>query len=168
MKSTTSINKIKSEFSLNNATSFGGIKIFLAFLEKSSLNKRCRASPAAKHTTRFSLFHRILLYFIVGWMLGCERIFHFRKLQHDALLRRFLGGRCPHHSLLYKELGRLGRSCHGLATELRALNQEIIRPCLPIHIILDLDSTVETVYCDQAGAAEGTNPHKPGRKITLP
>nr|WP_245719650.1 transposase [Paenibacillus tianmuensis] len=46
---------------------------------------------------------------------------------------------------MYKELGRLGRSCSQLATELRALNQEIIRPCLPVNIILDLDSTVETV-----------------------
>src|SRR5690606_12572900 len=35
-------------------------------------------------------------------------------------------------------------------------------------IILDLDSTVETVYGDQAGAAKGTNPHKPGRKSYHP
>jgi hypothetical protein len=97
-------------------------------------------------------------------MLGCERIFHFRKLQYDALLVRFLSGRCPHHSLLYKELRRLGQSGLQLPDELRMLNQEIIRPCLPSELILDLDSTVETVYGDQAGAAKGTNPHKPGRK----
>ena len=35
-------------------------------------------------------------------------------------------------------------------------------------MILDLDSTVETVYGDQAGAAKGTNPHKPGRKSYHP
>nr|WP_249861928.1 transposase [Paenibacillus konkukensis] len=92
----------------------------------------------------------------------------FRKLQHDALLRRFLGGRLPHHSLLYKELGRLGRSCPSLPDELRKLNQGIIAPCLPHGLILDLDSTVETVYGDQAGAAKGTNPHKPGRKSYHP
>lgn len=112
--------------------------------------------------------YRILLYFIIGWMLGCERIFHFRKLQHDALLKRFLGGRCPHHSLLYRELERLGRSCSQLPAELRALGQEVIRPCLPTELILDLDSTVETVYGDQEGAAKGTNSHKPGRKSYHP
>jgi hypothetical protein len=32
-------------------------------------------------------------------------------------------------------------------------NQEVIRPCLPSDLILDLDSTVETVYGDQEGAA---------------
>ncbi len=113
-------------------------------------------SDGKAHNAIFPL-HRILLYLIIGWMLGCERIFHFRKLQHDGLIRRFLGGRCPHHSLLYKELVRLGRSPLELVAEIRTLSQEIILPCLPSDIILDLDSTVETVYGDQAGAAKGTN-----------
>jgi hypothetical protein len=39
VKSTTSINKIKSEFSLQNATHFGGFKIFLAYLEKIKLSQ---------------------------------------------------------------------------------------------------------------------------------
>ncbi|MNO12398.1 Transposase DDE domain protein [compost metagenome] len=168
MKSNTTISKIKSEFSLQNATSFGGVKVFLAFLEKIKLSEAMRNLSGGKaHNAIFPLY-RILLYLIVGWMLGCERIFHFRRLQHDVLLRRFLGGRCPHHSLLYKELRGLGRSCPELATELRQLNQEIIRPCLPSELILDLDSTVETVYGDQGGAAKGTNPHKPGRKSYHP
>ncbi|WP_212953359.1 transposase, partial [Paenibacillus cookii] len=34
--------------------------------------------------------------------------------------------------------------------------------------ILDLDSSVETVYGEQAGAAKGTNPHKPGRNSYHP
>jgi len=59
-------------------------------------------------------------------------------------------------------------SCPHLRSELRTLNQEVIRPCLPSSLILDLDSTVETVYGDQAGAAKGTNPHKPGRKSYHP
>jgi hypothetical protein len=168
VKSTTPVSKIKTEFSLNNATSFGGIKVFLAFLEKIKLAEAMRSLSGGKAHNSIFPIHLILLYLIVGWMLGCERIFHFRKLQHDPLLNRFLGGRCPHHSLLYKELGRLGRSCPQLPTELRILNQEIIRPCLPFDIILDLDSTVETVYGDQTGAAKGTNPHKPGRKSYHP
>lgn len=55
-----------------------------------------------------------------------------------------------------------------LLSELRSLNQEVIRPCLPSALISDLDSTVETVYGDQSGAAKGTNPHKPGRKSYHP
>jgi hypothetical protein len=168
MKSTTPVSKIKTEFSLQNATSFGGVKIFLEYLEKIKLAGAMRNLSGGKAPNSLFPIHRILLYLIIGWMLGCERIFHFRKLQHDVLLKRFLGGRCPHHSLLYKELGRLGRSYPQLTAELKGLNQEIIRPCLPFDIILDLDSTVETVYGDQDGAAKGTNPHKPGRKSYHP
>jgi len=168
VKSTTPINKIKTEFSLRNATSFGGIKIFLDYVENIKLSEAMRNLSGRKARNAIFPIHRILLYLIIGWMLGCERIFHFRKLHHDVLLNRFLGGRCPQHTLLYKELERLGRLCPQLPDELRTLNQEIIRPCLPVDLILDLDSTVETVYGDQAGAAKGTNPHKPGRKSYHP
>jgi hypothetical protein len=153
---------------LENATSFGGIKIFLEYLEKIKLSQALRDISCGKGRNSLFPIYRILLYLIVGWMLGCERLFHFRKLQHDSLLKRFLGGRCPHHTLLYKELIRMRTSCPHLRSELRTLNQEVIRPCLPSSLILDLDSTVETVYGDQAGAAKGTNPHKPGRKSYHP
>jgi len=168
VKSTTTVSNIKTEFSLSNATSFGGVNIFLAYLEKIKLAEAMRYLSDGKAFNAVFPLQRIALYLIAGWMLGCERIFHFRKLQHDALLSRFLGGRCPHHSLLYKELARLGRTCPTLPTELRMLNQEIIRPGLPSDLILDLDSSVETVYGDQEGAAKGTNPHKPGRKSYHP
>nr|WP_244152730.1 hypothetical protein [Paenibacillus lactis] len=52
--------------------------------------------------------------------------------------------------------------------ELRTLNQTVIRPCLPSKLVLDLDSTAETVYGDQVGAEKGKNPHKPGRKSYHP
>jgi hypothetical protein len=92
VKSTTAIGKIKTEFSLRNATGFGGVKIFLAFLEKIKFADAMRSLSCGK--ARNSLFpvHLILLYLIMGWMLGCERIFHFHRLQGDVLLRRFLGG----------------------------------------------------------------------------
>ncbi len=112
--------------------------------------------------------HRILLYLIVGWILGCECLFHFRRWQKDSLLQRFLGGRCPHHSLLYKELDRLGKTNPNVRMELRQVNLEVIRPCLPSKLILDLDSTVETVYGNQAQAAKGVNAHKTGRKSYHP
>jgi len=88
VKSTTSISKIKTEFSLKNASDFGVMHIFLAFLEKIKLADAMRGLSGGK--ARNSLFpvHRILLYLIIG----CERIFHFRRLKGDALLERFLGG----------------------------------------------------------------------------
>ncbi len=48
MKSTTIMSKIKSEFSLNNATSFGGVNIFLAYLEKIKLSEAMRYLSGGK------------------------------------------------------------------------------------------------------------------------
>ena len=93
-------------------------KSFWNTSKKSSLPRLYQGLSCVKANNSLFPVYRILLYLIVGWMLGCERLFHFRKLQHDSLLKRFLGGRCPHHSLLYKELVRLAsraRTCDGSA-----------------------------------------------------
>jgi hypothetical protein len=168
VKSTIPISKIKTEFTLQHSTNVGGIKIFLEYLEKIKLSKALQRMSYVKAGNSLFPVYRILLYLIVGWILGCERLFHFRKIQIDPLIQRFLGGRCPHHSLLYKELVRLRKASPDLRQDLRKLNLEVIQPCLPSALILDLDSTVETVYGEQAGAAKGTNPHKPGRKSYHP
>jgi Transposase DDE domain group 1 len=168
VKSTTPIHKIKTEFSLPQATHVGGSKVFLEYLEKIKLAEALKSVFCSKASNSLFPVQRILLYLLVGWTLGCERLFHFRRLQHDSLLRHFLGGRCPHHSLLYKELARLGKSGPNVRLELRKMNHEVIRPCLPSTLILDLDSTVETVYGHQDKAAKGANSHKPGRKSYHP
>jgi len=168
VKSTTPISKIKTEFSLQNATNVGGVKIFLDYLEKIKFAEALQRLPSVKAGNSIFPLYRVLLYLVIGWILGCERLFHFRKLQHDGLLKRFLGGRCPHHTLLYKELLRVPKANSGLLPELRKLNHDVIAPCLPKSLILDLDSTVETVYGNQTGAAVGTNSHKPGRKSYHP
>lgn len=168
MKSTTPVHKIKTEFSLPQATSVGGSHVFLAYLEKIKLAEALKSLFCGKAGNALFPVHRILPYLLVGWTLGCERLFHFRRLQHDSLLRLFLGGRCPHHSLLYKEWTRLGKSGPNVRLELRKMNHNLIRPCLPSKLIFDLDSTVETVYGNQDRAAKGTPPHKPGRKSYHP
>jgi hypothetical protein len=164
VKSTTPVSEIKTEFTLQNATSVGGSKIFLEYLEKIKLGKALQHLNCAKQGNSLFPVFRIMLYLIVGWMLGCERLFHFRKLQFDPLIGGFSEDAGPHHTLLYKELDRLSKARPTLTLDLRKLNQQIISPCLPTGLIVDLDSTVETVYGQQKGAAVGTNPHKPGRK----
>lgn len=168
MKSTIPISKIKTEFTLQNASNVGGSKIYLEYLEKINLAQALRNLNCVKQSNSLFPVFRILLYLIVGWTLGCERLFHFRRLQHDGLIQRFLGGRCPHHTLLYKELERLSKNRPTLTLDLRMLNVQVITPCLPAELIMDLDSTVETVYGHQEGSAIGANSHKPGRKSYHP
>jgi hypothetical protein len=164
VNSNTPFHKIKTEFSLPHATTVGGSKIFLDYLEKIKLGSALQQISGTKAKNALFPVYRILLYLIVGWILGAERLFHFRKWQQDSLIKHFLGGRCPHHSLLYKELNRLGKTNPNLKMNLQKLQIELIRPCLPTSLILDLDSTVETVYGHQEKAAKGVNSHKPVRK----
>lgn len=168
MKSTTNTSQIKTEFTLKNATSYAGGKVVLDFLEKIKLEAAFRQLDCTKGGNSIFPFWKILLYLVVGWLFGCQRLFHFRTLQNDSLIKRFLGGRCPHHSLLYKELGRLSAKGSSLKWQLRKLNQQVITPHLPESLILDFDSTVETVYGNQEGAEVGVNPSKPGRKSYHP
>ena len=168
MKCTTNTSQIKTEFTLKNATSYAGSKVVLDFLEKIKLETAFQQLDYPKGCNSIFSSEKILLYLVVGWFLGCERLFHFRSLQNDSLIKRFLGGRCPHHSLLYKELGKLAHNHSSLQGQLRQLIHQVIAPCVPEWLILDFDSTVETVYGNQKGAEVGVNPNKPGRKSYHP
>lgn len=168
MKSTTTFSKIKTEFTLKHATSHAGIKPFLDFLNQIGFTAALGQIGCHKKGNSLFPLSRILLVLIIGWTLGCERLFHFRLLRDDNLLQRFIGRRLPHHTLLNKELLRLGKSDPQLKTQLQTLHHQVIAPLLPQDLILDFDSTVETVYGDQAGAAVGVNAHKRGRKSYHP
>jgi hypothetical protein len=168
VKFTTKITLLKTEFSMRNATNFAGGKVMLAFLETIRLNQALQTLGLAKAANAIFPTAHILQYLIIGWLLGCERLFHFKFLQGDALVRHALGGRLPHHSLLNKELLRFGASHEELAPALRKLNVEMVTSSLPESLILDLDSTVETVYGNQKGAEVGYNSHKQGRKSYHP
>lgn len=168
VKSTTKIIALKTEFSMRNATNFAGSKVILGFLETIGLNQALQRLGLAKAANAIFPTHRILQMLMIGWILGCERLFHFKSLQGDALIAQAVGGRVPHHTLLGKDLLRLGKAHDQVAPALRNLNIEIIAPQLPDALILDLDSTVETVYGHQQGAEVGYNSHKRGRKSYHP
>lgn len=168
MKSTTKIALLKTEFSMRNATNFAGSKVILGFLETIRFNQALRKLGLAKAANAIFPTHHFLQLLIIGWILGRERLFHFKSLQGDALIAQAVGGRVPHYTLLGKDLLRLGKAHDQIAPALRNLNIEMIAPQLPEFLILDLDSTVETVYGNQQGAEIGYNSHKRGRKSLHP
>src|SRR5690606_41034759 len=76
---------MKTEFTLKNATSHAGSKPLLAYLEKIKLEDTFRQIGCGKGRNTLFPFFKILMYLLVGWLLGCERIFHFRSLRDDSL-----------------------------------------------------------------------------------
>ncbi|GMA66050.1 hypothetical protein GCM10025859_64920 [Alicyclobacillus fastidiosus] len=106
----------------------------------------------------------IALTFIVGSLLGQERIFHYEDIEQDPLLTLKLDlPKLPDTTLLYKDLKRLG-SFAGIRA-IRSAQHQILKALLPKgrDIVVDIDSSVETVYGQQQQSAVGYNPHHHGR-----
>ena len=165
MKFTTNLSNIKANFNLKNATNHAGLLPFLQFLKKVELESTFRCFDSIKKGNSRFPFRKIIVYLIIGWVASCSRLFHFRSLQKDALIQQFMGCSYPHYSLLGKDL-RFAK-CN-VQLDIKELMHDIIEPALPPSLILDFDSTVETVYGHQELAKTGANPHKPGRKSYHP
>lgn len=166
MKFITNLSIINVNFNLKNATNIAGLLPFLQFLKQMEIENTFRCfDPIKKSNSQFP-FRKIIIYLIIGWVASCTRLFHFRSMQKDAMIQQFMGGKCPHHTLLGKDLRSLAK--FNVQLDVKELMHDIIEPALPSSLILDFDSTIETVYGNQELAKKGPNSHKPGRKSYHP
>jgi hypothetical protein len=107
---------------------------------------------------------RVLRIFLDAAFAGVERIWHFADLETEPLLCALHGAeRLPDVKTLYRELRRFEDP--ELLASLHGLMREEVQEALAgqDRVVLELDSTVETLYGRQEGAEVGPNPHKPGR-----
>ena len=93
---------------------------------------------------------------------GEQRVFGLEALAADPLFERLAGGTVPSLDTVYRDLCRLHqprlRSLHGVMSRLGLVEFEKLSS---VH--LDIDTTVETVFGHQQGAAVGYNPRFHGR-----
>jgi len=155
---------LPEQFTLKNATPFGGANLIWRFLEAIGLADMLTAAlaPHEKAThARYSLVQEVLL-LLIGRMLGLGRIADFTEVEQDPLLiRLFRLPKLPDVTILYKELARLGTG--GIRAALRPVHEAVLDRTLGEKTILDFDSSVETLYGHQEGAKVGYNPTRPGR-----
>jgi hypothetical protein len=152
---------------LKNATIYGGYNLYSDTVARSGLDQLleenfsgCKASWA---TYNLPTVLRILL---DGYALGMKRIWHFAEIQREALLCAKHGlERLPDQSVLRKDLtkhfqtdAQVQRLRRIKATQARGTLKRIRGP-----LVLEFDSTVETVYGAQESAEVGYNPQKRGR-----
>ena len=156
--------KIHTRFNLNTATPFGGAIGLIDFVLGTGIDREFWVKGLRKRKN--AQFHAddIALTFILGSLLGQERIFHFEDIEQDPLLSLKLDlPKLPDTTLLYKDLKRLG-SFSGLQA-IRSAQRRILKALLPKgrDIVVDVDSSIETVYGQQQHSAVGYNPHHHGR-----
>jgi len=106
---------------------------------------------------------------VQGYACGLQQPYNFEVIEHDPLITHKLGWeRLPDHTLFNKDLKRFD-------------SEEGVRQLLHIHwdlvqrrlrrarrLVIDFDSTVETVYGNQENSAVGYNPYTHGRASCHP
>lgn len=155
--------RVDERFDLNGATPFGGANILFDYAEKIGLNSKLREAlgkfeKAANATYPLAL---TLLVLIFGRALGLMRIAEFTRVENDPLLSIKFGlAKLPDAKILYKDLARLTTET---TKELAKVARWLAARLLKNEVIVDVDSTVETVYGSLEKAAVGYNPTKHGR-----
>jgi hypothetical protein len=157
--------KITETFTLHRATRYGGFNVLSDFVREKGIDQALEEAfgqekaPWAEYTWPETLRH-----LLDGYLLGLERIWHFEELEEEPMLCAKRGRRkLPDYTLLYRELARF--DTQEKVGRLRWIGEKLIRQALAQQqgAVLDMDSTVETLYGHQQGAKVGPNPHKRGR-----
>lgn len=158
--------KIHEEFTLKNATVFGGYNLLADYVTAKHVETLLRESIGIEKAA-WSTYDLpfVLRYLMEGYLLGMERTKHFETLENENLIAQKLGVcKLPDYTILGKDLRKFTSEEH--VAGLKAAGRKLIRKKLKNkrnNVVLDFDSTVETVYGEQEGAAAGYNPKKPGR-----
>lgn len=157
--------KIYTRFNLKSATPFGGSGSLVDFLMNSGIQKHFAFPSLRKRRDAKFQTNDVAMTVILGTLLGQERIFHYENIEQDPLLAAKLGlPKLPDASLLYKDIPKRLGTEDGQAA-IRSAQRQVIKSILAkrSRIVVDIDSTVETVYGEQEMAAVGYNPHHHGR-----
>jgi hypothetical protein len=143
-------------------TPFGGLVPWAAFQKKSGiLDRLAETCPVTRTSPNAAPVYDVLASFVLTALCDGSRFVHVDRLRHDPALPELLGmegvvGDDTIRRFLKSLRGRDG--CGWVAGASRPLWS-----ALPSKFILDWDSTVQTRYGHQEGAAVGYNPTKRGR-----
>jgi len=106
--STPSPTRLTEEFTLKQATLYGGANLYIDYLQGLGLKEMfanhvdIQKADYSTYTIADSLMHLVL-----GYSLGKDAILQFEDLENDALLTQKMGlEKMPDYSLLYGELER--------------------------------------------------------------
>lgn len=159
--------KIKEEFTLENATNYGGYNLFSDYVSENGLNsllkEELEGMKAAWSTYQMPAVCRTL---IDGYALGLKNIYQFEDIEGDPLITAKRGmERLPDQTVLRKDLKNQFKTDEDV-NRLRRIKAKQVKGALKRidgDLVLEYDSTVGTGYGTQEGLNVGYNPSKPGR-----
>ena len=159
--------KIREEFTLKNATIYGGYNLFSDYVAINGLDRlleeELRGMKAPWATYHMPMVCRTL---IDGYALGLKSIYQFEDIEHDPLLSAKRGmEKLPDQTVLRKDLNNNFKTDEAVNRLRRVKGRQVKRELkrLSGNLVLEYDSTVYTGYGRQEGLNIGYNPHKPSR-----
>jgi len=157
--------KTDNSFSAERLTQYGGLNILFKFIDKCNIPQLIdELFPTVKHNaTKFSTT-QVLLSYLCSALCGVKHISSIETFTKDALVSTILGlKKYIDEDTIGKRISSLGqRGAVALHERLLSFNKNYLESLSLDKITLDLDSTEQTVYGNQQGAAKGYNPHKKG------
>lgn len=171
MKKRNRIKPIKTSFTGGNLTNYSGIYPMFKFMQKMGINHlfeekiSIKTSPNQKYFIS-QIFNAILL----GVLSGMNRLIKIENFTLDPLVRYLLEieDKLDIDTIRY-HLKKFGiKQTTELSEILGILSRKVHRKIRTKRDILDLDSTVKTVYGKQQGAEKGYNTTHKGKRSYHP
>jgi len=157
-------------FNLENVTSVAGANLLVDFMrDHMQIQKHLSAFPFDKAPWSTYTLSDEIEALLCAYTLGYERISHIKELEADPLLCWKLGiPKLPDTTTLYRNLERF--NSEDRVNALGRLNRYPLEYILRNQkiAILDIDTTVETVFGQQEGSCIGYNPRYHGRSSYQP
>jgi hypothetical protein len=161
---------IKVTFNGGQLTNFSGILPLFTFMKKLKVDhvfSRMLSMPE-RPNTQFSM-SQVLMSILLGLLSGQNRFTKIESFTHDPLVKKLV--HLKKHLDKDTLIGKIKRFRFRQTNELLEINGWLSRKVhgrLPVrHDILDMDSSVRTVYGHQEGAQKGYNPQR-GKKSYHP
>jgi hypothetical protein len=166
------LQKVKFTFEAKGLTRFGGLMLFQQFCKSLGL-RRFLQTYIQWSTHGQKKYHPadLFLTHLFAVVAGIGRIQNTQSLIHNGLLPSLLGlPNFPHRDTLRDFLGKFTlTSLKSLQLAHDKIRQNLFGRLGPIYSsIIDIDTTVLTVYGHQQGSAIGYNPFHRGKKSFCP
>lgn len=169
-KNKNSKQKLKTSFTGGNLTNYSGLSPIIDFMEKIGIEKDFNNLPIHMHHNAQFSTSDILSSILIGIMSGQDSLAKIENFTNDPLVQQRLG---LHKNISDATLsGRLKMFNMPLNNQLMQINADLSNKVSKKtgvkEDIIDIDSTVKTVYGNQEGAEEGYNDKKKGAKSYHP
>lgn len=155
---------IKSSFTGGALTNYSGIKTFHTFMKKLGVIKGLNSLSIKLHHNAKTDTGTLLSILLLGIVSGMNRISKIEKFSYDPLLQKLFGiTEKISDSTIIDRLKRFDMQQTSEYMELIGqLSTKIHSKLMTSSDILDIDSSVKTVYGNQQGTNKGFNGQKKG------